>query len=178
MKSMLYRMTYHKLFEKLSIQWVWVHVSSHESELSCTAMHISRRMDAGGQIDMQYISMTELWGRGHEAGVCTRTHGGLNSYGAHPSGARITQHRHASAFWLISQRMAQQQISSGASRFMCEDLSLFFFHTVQPQCTASCILKQDIPGKVFSGMEVKHITDCHESHESSEDVFLVKTAVF
>lgn len=181
----------HKLSKRLSIQSVWVHVSSHEIELSCTPytlvpiwMWWLYSLGHGGT---RYISMATLLQRGHGAGDCswgTKIHAELIR--VKPESHSI----HTFTLWLNIHCMAQQQVSGHALSFMCKAGDFFFSSLSFLLCYCSStkvhclwhILKARLPemtrDKIITDMKVKHITQRHERHESSEDIVLKYSCVF
>lgn len=105
---------------------MWVHMRLNCHAHLCTLVPVWMWWLYGlGQIDMQYISMATLLQRGHEASVCSR--GTKLILSSSKRSQNHTTSIHTSTVWLISQCMAQQQVSSHASRFMCKAEDFYFF---------------------------------------------------
>lgn len=142
----------------------------------------------GGYIALVKLTCNTFPWQGYRAEVMSAAcaHGELNSYYAHPSEAKITQHPHTSVNLWVNIKNQQLRIEVHVNLDGSSFLS-FSLLPVKPHSSTKvqffwCISKQRyplmMPDKIITGMRVKHIMGCHESPESSGDIFLWNSCVF
>lgn len=156
---------------------MWVHMRLNCHAHLCTLVPVWMWWLYGlGQIDMQYISMATLLQRGHEASVCSRGTKLILSSSKRSQNHTTSIHPPSDSsvnVWHSNKSAAMPQGSCARLRTFISFFLLFFSScsSMKVHCLWYILkarLQEMMPDKVITDMKVKHITDCHGSHESYE----------